>query len=270
MRAAKRMAATLAACVLAGAAGRTGAAETKPVQTEHELNRQISADNPGAQKPAAKTARIRYLLYLPPGGAEKPDKAKRLPLVLFLHGAGERGDDLQLLKKHGPPKLVERGKQFPFILVSPQCPKGKWWDVGVLTALLDEIVEKHPVDEDRVYATGLSMGGFGTWMLGARTPERFAALAPICGGGDPRSAGRLKDLPIWVFHGGKDNVVPVKKSREMVEAITAAGGKQVKLTVYPEARHDSWTKTYANDEFYTWLLSQKRPQPTKPPRRARP
>ncbi|MBI3469587.1 MAG: prolyl oligopeptidase family serine peptidase, partial [Planctomycetes bacterium] len=152
------------------------------------------------EKEITVKVRLNYLLYLPEGYG-KGDKA--WPLLLFLHGAGESGNDLKQVKRHGPPKLVETGNELSFIVVSPQSP-GRGWDVQALNALLDDVVAKHKVDQNRIYVTGLSMGGFGTWSLAAAYPERFAAIVPICGGGDPASAKRLKDLPIWVFHGAKD------------------------------------------------------------------
>jgi len=199
------------------------------------------------------TVEIDYLLYLP----KDYDKQESWPLVLFLHGAGERGDNLDLVKKHGPPKLIEQGQDFPFIVVSPQCPAGKWWEPFELLALLDDISERYNVDDNRVYLTGLSMGGFGTWRLASHAPERFAAIAPICGGGERFSARQLTKMPIWAFHGAKDSVVPLERSEAMVEAVKRYGG-EAKLTVYPEATHDSWTATYDNPELYKWLLEQKR------------
>jgi predicted peptidase len=196
---------------------------------------------------------MKYLLYLP----KDYDQKESLPLLLFLHGSGERGTDLQLVKKHGPPKLIEAGKQLPFIVVSPQCPEGQWWQPVELTALLDEIVEKYKVDQDRIYVTGLSMGGFGTWSLAAYTPHRFAAIAPICGGGETYWTERFSHLPAWVFHGAKDKGVPLRRSEEMVESLKKHDGN-VKLTVYPEAGHDAWTETYDNPELYQWFLQQKR------------
>lgn len=196
---------------------------------------------------------MNYLLALP----KDYDKQDTWPLVLFLHGAGERGDNLDLVKKHGPPKLIGEGKDFPFIVVSPQCPKDVWWEPTELTALLDQIVKTHKVDEDRIYVTGLSMGGFGTWRLAAYTPDRFAAIAPICGGGEKYWARRFSHLPTWAFHGAKDQGVPLERSQEMIDAMKEKGGKP-KLTIYPEAEHDSWTETYNNPEFYEWLLKQKR------------
>jgi predicted peptidase len=198
--------------------------------------------------------KLNYLLYLPEGYEESQ---KAWPLVLFLHGAGESGNELAKVKVHGPPKLVEAGKSFPFIVVSPQSP-GRGWRPEALNALLDEVCEKYRVDPDRIYVTGLSMGGFGTWSLAASRPGRFAALAPICGGGNPRDASALKDIPVWVFHGAKDNVVPLSRSEEMVKALKDAGA-DVKFTVYDDAGHDSWTETYNNPGLYEWLLSKKRP-----------
>jgi predicted peptidase len=194
-----------------------------------------------------------YLLYLPADYAQKPS----WPLMLFLHGAGERGGDLELVKMHGPPKLIAAGKQFPFIVVSPQCPKNRRWEPFELSSLLDEITEKYKVDKDRIYVTGLSMGGFGTWALAGHSPDRFAALAPICGGGEPQFARWIAHIPAWVFHGAKDPVVPLSRSESMVEALKKRGGN-VKLTVYPEVGHDSWKQAYDDPELYTWLLQQTR------------
>jgi predicted peptidase len=198
---------------------------------------------------------LKYLIYLP----ADYDKQEKWPLILFLHGAGERGDNLDAVKRHGPPKLIEHGKQFPFIVVSPQCPNGHWWnnELVPLTALLDEIVAKYKVDPDRVYLTGLSMGGFGTWALAAYSPERFAAIIPICGGGEPLLTRVLRKMPVWAFHGGKDPVVPVKRSQDLIDALKKTND-EAKLTIYPEALHDSWSATYDNPEIYEWLLKHKR------------
>ena len=205
-----------------------------------------------------KQVQIDYLLYLPEN--YKASK-ETYPLMLFLHGAGERGKNLEALKVHGPPMLADKGKSFPFVLVSPQCPEGDWWtdskQIETLNALLDDIVSRYRIDKDRIYVTGLSMGGFGTWQLAIQYPDRFAAIAPVCGGGDPLLANRLGPLPIWVFHGAKDSVVPFKKSEEMVEALKKAGNN-VKFTVYPETDHNSWTETYNNPKLYEWFLQQKR------------
>ena len=204
--------------------------------------------------------RLKYLLYLPKDYDQKPS----WPLLLFLHGIGERGDNLELLKKHGPPKLIEAGKEFPFTVVSPQCPNDRWWEPIELKALLDEIVEKYKVDQDRIYATGLSMGGFGTWSLAVYQPRRFAAIVPICGGGEPVLTRLYAKTPAWVFHGAKDPVVPLERSEKMVEALKKNGGN-VKFTVYPEAGHDCWTEAYNDPKLYEWLLEQKRPKEAAKP-----
>ena len=203
------------------------------------------------QSPVA--AKVDYLLFLPQGYEKSK---KNWPLILLLHGSGESGTNVAKVKKHGPPKYVESNPGFPFILVSPQSP-GHGWNNGALMALLDDVNKTYRVDPNRIYLTGLSMGGFGTWSLAAAHPERFAAIVPICGGGKTSDAQKLATLPIWVFHGAKDPTVPVQHSREMVAAIKAAGGN-VKYTEYPEAQHDCWTQTYSNPELYKWLLAQKR------------
>ena len=213
------------------------------------------------EETVTKNLNCKYLLFLPDGYG---DKKQRWPTILFLHGAGERGDDLEKVKKHGPPKIVEKRKDFPFVVVSPQCPAGDWWTdkVEVLIGLLDDIVGRYDVDTDRIYLTGLSMGGYGTWTLGAAHPDRFAAVAPICGGGKRFMALTLKDVPVWAFHGAKDRVVPLKESEEMVKAIKARGG-DAKLTVYPDAGHDSWTATYNNQDLYDWFLTHRISDRTK-------
>jgi len=202
----------------------------------------------------AKKENVRYLLYLPKG---YPKIQKKWPMILFLHGAGERGDDLEKVKLHGPPKLIESGKSYPFIILSPQCHKDQWWSNDVLDALLRKVVKKYRIDQKRIYCTGLSMGGFGTWALAAEYPSRFAAIAPICGGGDTTNASVLRDIPAWVFHGAKDRVVPLSRSQEMVDALKKEGA-DVKFTVYPDADHDSWTATYENPELYEWFLIHKK------------
>jgi len=204
-----------------------------------------------AQSPA--TAKMGYLLFLPKDYDKSQD---RWPLIMFLHGSGESGTNLAKVKAHGPPKLVESKPDFPFILVSPQSP-GRGWNNTTLMALLDDVMSKYRVDPQRVYLTGLSMGGYGTWSLAAAHHERFAAIVPVSGGGKITDAKKLAALPIWVFHGAKDSTVPVRRSREMVEAIRAEGG-HVNYTEFPEAGHDCWTETYDNPDLYKWLLAQKR------------
>ncbi|MFB2934567.1 prolyl oligopeptidase family serine peptidase [Aerosakkonemataceae cyanobacterium BLCC-F154] len=194
-----------------------------------------------------------YLLFLPKGYETK----EKWPLILFLHGAGERGDNLNFLKRHGVSRVVEEQADFPFIVVSPQCTHRQYWSVPLLLRLLDEAIANFKVDPERIYLTGLSMGGYGTWHLAAAHPHLFAAIAPICGGGDVDAAFNLKNLPVWAFHGAKDRVVPISESEEMVKAVKKIGGN-IKFTVYPETEHDSWTETYNNPELYEWFLAHQR------------
>jgi dienelactone hydrolase len=196
-----------------------------------------------------------YLLFLPAG--YNKDDGKKWPLILFLHGSGERGTVLDSVKKHGPPKIVETRKDFPFIVVSPQCPPNQRWHAPTLDDLLEEVIQQHNIDTDRLYLTGLSMGGYGTWDYATMYPARFAAIAPICGGGSPERVWAIRSLPIWVFHGAKDQAVPIKQSEDMVNALQNAGNN-AKFTVYPEAGHDSWTETYNNPALYEWFLSHKK------------
>lgn len=207
---------------------------------------------------------LQYLCYLPkdyPG-----TNGQRWPLVLFLHGAGERGTDLQRAAVHGPLKQVRRGQEFPFIIVAPHCPADQIWENEPLLQLLNHVEQKFAVDAHRIYLTGISMGGYGTWQLGLRHPGKFAALVPICGGGNmieivlgPRdNPAAVQNLPIWAFHGAKDEVVPLSESERVVAQLKKLGVKDVRLTVYPEADHDSWTETYENPELYEWLLRQSR------------
>jgi predicted peptidase len=238
---------SLATCVLAATA--LHAETTKPVPG--------TLESQSLKKVIRKTVTCDYLLYLPEDYGKEP--RKRWPLVLFLHGAGERGSDVEKVKFHGPPKLIGQGKKFEAIVVSPQCPEDSWWsgETDTLFGLLDEIESKYKVDKKREYVTGLSMGGYGTWSLAIQQPRRFAAIAPICGGTDPKYAPIVKDIPIWVFHGEKDSVVPFAQSKDMVDAIKAAGGNP-KFTAYPGVDHDSWTATYDNPDFWTWLFEQRK------------
>jgi predicted peptidase len=204
------------------------------------------------EKEITVTVSLNYLVYLPPA-YEKDNK--EWPLVLFLHGSGERGEDLNFVKRLGPPMLVEQGKDFPFILISPQCQLGRRWDPLALTTLLDEVEKNYRIDKNRVYVTGLSMGGEGTWKLAFAEPYLFAAIAPVCGrtGSYYLDACDIKNLPIWVFHGAKDDVVSISESERIVKALKECGS-DVRFTVYPEANHNAWTETYNNDELYNWLL----------------
>ena len=197
-----------------------------------------------------------YLLYLPDDYEQKQSH----PLMLFLHGAGERGDNqLDRVKIHGPAKLISQGKKFPCVVVSPQCPSNRWWDAAELSALLDHIEANYKIDSKRIYVTGLSMGGYGTWALALREPNRFAAIAPICGGGNEISINYVDKItaPIWAFHGAKDTVIPLSKLEAMQKAHEAAG-VEMKVTVYPEVGHDAWNNAYDDQQLYEWMFAQKR------------
>jgi len=227
--------------------GDSDTAHTQPRQEPTSLKRDVTI-----------TVTANYLLYLP---KDYTDYGRKSPLMLFLHGAGERGSNLELIKKHGPPKLIEQGKEFPAIVVAPQCPADqRWyerWNRKMLETLLDDIVENYNVDTDRIYLTGMSMGGLATWRLAADHPGRFAAIVPICGGGSADWGPRLAHLPVWTFHGQRDRTIPIRRSEEMVMALRQYGS-DIRFTVYPEAGHDSWTQAYDTEELYTWLFKQKR------------
>jgi len=207
---------------------------------------------------------------------------KKFPVVLFLHGAGERGDDNLQQLVHGAKEFADplRREQFPCYVVAPQCPKGKKWSevdwskesstlptessesMQAIKELLDEMVEDGRVDANRIYITGLSMGGYGTWDAIARYSNFFAAAAPVCGGGDPTTVDRFAKLPIWCFHGRQDSDVKPIRSQEMVEALKKIGSA-VKYTEYPDLKHDSWSATYSNPKLYDWMFAQSK-RPTTP------
>ena len=198
---------------------------------------------------------ISYLLYLP---ENYNHDLREWPLLFFLHGRGERGSDINQVKTHGPPKLIEQGNSFPFMVVSPQCPLERLeWDWQLLDNLLTEILKTYRIDRSCIYLTGLSMGGFGSWTWAMNRPERFAALVPICGWGDTSKVCSLNIIPVWTFHGAQDPVIPVQKTEDLVRALKECGGN-VKFTIYPEAKHDAWTETYNNPELYRWILMQKK------------
>lgn len=218
-------------------------------QTAHTFSKRVS-----------QRVALDYLLHLPPAYSRR----EQYPLILFLHGSGERGTDIHAVKKHGIPKIAEQQSDFPFITLSPQCPPDSTWIMqrDALLMLLDQVMAKHAIDKKRVYLTGLSMGGYGAWYLSSEHPERFAAVVPICGGYDdmlgyPDRVAGLRYTPVWAFHGAKDKHVPLSETTALVRALRKAGGK-VKLTVYRDAGHDAWTRTYTDPRLYRWLLQQQR------------
>jgi len=222
----------------------------------------------GLKKKTGNLVHYKYLVRVP--DAAKTDPKKKFPLLLFLHGSGERGDNLEALKMHGPPKILktEPNWQFKnqFIFVSPQCPGGESWNPLLLRDLLDEISVKYPVDPDRVYLTGLSLGGFGTWELAEWFPERFAAIVPISAGGDPADAPRLLNIPTWVFHGLADPTVRIESAYQMVQAMRDLHAR-IRFTVYDDWGHNSWVPAYDDPRLYQWLLQQKRGAPVQEPSR---
>ena len=201
-----------------------------------------------------KDGDAKYVVFVPP--SYKADKD--YPVILFLHGAGSTGDDGEKQVKGGLAKAIrDKKKDFPFIVVFPQAHQKGWGAKGESAkralAILDEVQKDYKTDKKRVYLTGLSMGGFGTWSLAAAFPERWAAIAPICGGGDPKTAAKIKDIPCWCFHGDADPTVKVERSREMIKALKDAGGSP-RYDEYPGVNHNSWDKAYATAELYTWFL----------------
>jgi len=194
-----------------------------------------------------------YWLALP----EDYDKTdKKYPLILFLHGAGERGTSLTPVKVHGVPKLIDLGTKIDAVCVCPQCPCEKVWDnlTSELKELIDHIVSEYRIDTANINCTGLSMGGFGTWMMGVTYPGFFRKLAPVCGGGMAWRAPALKNTPIRAYHGSADGVVSPERSKEMVDAVNRAGGNAT-LTVFEGVGHNSWVDAYEKCDLIEWLIS---------------
>lgn len=246
----------------------------------------ISALMPSTLPAADHRDRFAESVYLDSAGNKLPyrmlspakvEAGRKYPLVVFLHGAGERGTDNKKQLVHGMADFAsdEIMAKYPAFVIAPQCPDGKKWvevDWGADSHTMPEmpseslaacfeliafLQKSQPIDSGRIYITGLSMGGYGTWDALQRRPELFAAAVPICGGGDPAGAAKMKDVPIWAFHGDADTAVKVQRSRAMIEAIKAAGG-QPKYTEYPKVGHNSWSRTYADPDLYEWLFAQKK------------
>ncbi len=235
----------------------SGCMSTRTESVNNDQSWQISAGQHPRQfeETIVKTIGYRLLVYAPEKAAAGD---RRWPLIIFLHGSGERGDDVNRLKVHSLPKLVDTTTEFPFIVLSPQCPDGERWNVETLNAMLDHAIQNLPVDTNRMYLTGLSSGGLGVWKFAIAHPERFAAIAPVCGWGYPEDIRRLKDMPVWVFHGAKDDVVPPTESEQMVRLLKKHGNNSVRLTLYPEGNHNAWDATYGNPDLYEWMLNQSK------------
>lgn len=218
-------------------------------QTSHQLT--LSSGTP-----------IRYLLHLPTAYAT--DNTNHWPFILFLHGRGERGTDVEIVRNIGLPHLLDEQPNFPGVVLSPQCPDDVRWptqDANIIE-LLDTVLPTLRIDPQRVYLSGLSMGGEGTWYFGSRYPERFAAVVPVCARipqveGFPAYASRLKDTPLWAFHGDTDDTNPTDHTLQMVTAVRNAGGSP-KLTIFPNTNHDCWGKVYNDAALWEWLLAQRK------------
>jgi predicted peptidase len=199
-----------------------------------------------------------YVVFVPAAYDGKTET----PVILFLHGAGEtKGGAKKPVEVGIGPVIRKQEKEFPAIVVIPQSEKRTWAassdDGKRAMAILDTVTKEYKTDAKRTYLTGLSMGGYGTWSIVAANPDRFAAIVPICGGGDPNTAAKFKDVPCWCFHGDKDAAVPVQRSRDMIEALKKAGGAP-KYTEYPGVAHNSWDAAYADKEMWKWLFAQKK------------
>ena len=200
---------------------------------------------------------LHYYLYFP--SDYKANGSKEYPILLFLHGGGESGGNLTDLQINGPPKMIVEGKEFPFLILAPQHPhKRKFWNTNAVIQLLDTIVANHRVDKQRIYLSGLSRGATASWELAVQYPDKFAAMAVVCGMTPlPYASWIDKNMPIWVFHGEDDPVILVSESENMVNKLKSMG-YDVTFTKYPDVGHDAWTKAYQEDELYEWLMSQNR------------
>jgi predicted peptidase len=208
-----------------------------------------------------KSLNLNFLLF---GPENYQNKEGRWPLILFLHGAGERGKQLEKLLEHSIPDILAQSNSQPFFLMAPQCPKDSFWILhkDSLLMLLEELCEGYPIDRSRIYLTGVSMGAELSWLLAKQNPRLFAAFVPICGRGPwwadfPKVAGELNQLPIWAFHGDQDSIIPVSSSRDLVQSVKDAGG-DIRYTEYPGVDHDAWTQAYKDQELYKWLFAQRK------------
>ncbi len=179
------------------------------------------------------------------------------PLVVFLHGSGERGTDLAAVLRNGPPLQASQGKPFPFVLCSPQLPEDQQWEPEQLHALLHALQERFYVDKDRSLATGLSLGGHGVWNWATAYPNDLAAIVPVCGHGDPSKVASMRKVPVRAYHGDADTAVPIADQQACVDALRAAGGT-VSFTVYPGVGHASWIPAYDDAGLVPWMLAQRR------------
>jgi predicted peptidase len=201
--------------------------------------------------------KLPYYLYYPEN--YKKEKEKEFPILLFLHGGGESGDSLVEIKRNGPPKLIVEGKKFPFLILAPQNPyQKKWWNTRAVNQLLDSIVENNRIDKKRIYLTGLSRGGGAAWEMAVQYPEKFAAMAVVCGMTPvPYASWIDKNMPIWVFHGTEDRSIPISESETMVSKLKEMG-HDIKFTKYEGVGHNSWIQAYRTEELYLWLMKHRK------------
>jgi len=221
--------------------------QTREGQRAHEFHGTVTRE-----------IQMKYLLFLPEGYSN--NTGKKWPLIMYLHGGSRRGTDIEKLREpsYGLPALVEKNKSFPFIVLSPQCPEGEYWtDTDGLIALLDEVLKNYAIDPRRVYLTGHSMGGRGTWYLAYEHPEKFAAIAPMSGLFLSTAwASRLKHMPIWAFHGERDDIAPISDTVELVNALKDAGNADVRFTILPDRDHFILDE-YENRALYSWFLAHE-------------
>lgn len=185
------------------------------------------------------------------------DEQKKYPVILCLHGAGYRGDNYERVMANPYFARTAEFEEFPFVMAAPLCTENTWFDLWeYLKKLVVKLASAPFIDEKRIYLMGASMGGYGTWQLAMSMPEYFAAIAPICGGGMYWNAGRLVNVPVWAFHGGKDPTVLPEESKKMVDAVNKSGGS-ARLTIYPENGHNAWNDTYSNPELFKWFLQHE-------------
>ncbi len=197
-----------------------------------------------------------YLAYVPYAYNEQPKT--KWPVIIFLHGLGEIGTNLNAVKSHGIPKYLDNEKRMPCLVFSPQCNGGGWWNTNTLEQFLKQVITKYNADPKRIYLTGLSMGGIETWSWAIQNPTLFAAIAPVSANGDPSAVGDLKNTPAWVFHGDQDPVVAYSGDVSMVNALKNDGGN-VQFTTINGGKHDIWDEVYTNPDLYNWMLKNKLP-----------
>ena len=201
---------------------------------------------------SSRTGReLKYLCY-------SPNTDGNLPLIIYLHGAGSRGTELSQLSHAGPIGELEKGRNISARMVAPQCCGNTWFELfETLIDFAENTANESGVDKSRIYLTGVSMGAYAAWQLAMTKPDMFAALVPVCGGGMYWNAARLKNMPVWAFHGALDEVVFPEESVKMVRAINKNGGN-AKITMFEKADHNAWDPAFSLDEMWEWMLSQKR------------